>query len=133
MGIFDLFGKKDISHGTIYELTAEFHPFKLNAHRADSIDLEIKITNVAEREMLTSIVVQVPKPLGLDKSAFMQQREIRLGTLAPRELKDVKLQVFSGQRVPKGSYPVLIYAISHYRDYSYILNEIRKKIELRVV
>ncbi len=133
MGILDLFGKKDLSHETIFTLQTEFHPFKLNAHLADSVDLEIKITNNIDKEVLTAIVVQVPKPLGLDKSGFMQQREIRLGTLQPHEMKDVKLSIFSGQRVPKASYPVLIYAISHYRDYSYVLNEVRKKVELRVV
>ncbi|MFH0972160.1 MAG: hypothetical protein V1835_06360 [Candidatus Micrarchaeota archaeon] len=133
MGILDLFGKKDMAHETIFTIQSDFHPFKLNAHHADSVDLEVKVTNNIDKEVLTSVVIQVPKPLGLDKSGFMQQREIRLGTVQPHETKDLKIQVYSGQRVPKGSYPVMIFAISHYRDYSYLLNEVRKKVELRVV
>ncbi|MFH1751289.1 MAG: hypothetical protein ABH863_06415 [Candidatus Micrarchaeota archaeon] len=133
MGIFDLFGGKEVPLESMFTLTSEFHPFKLTAHHADSIDMEIKLTNNLDKDVLTSVVVQVPKPLGLDKSCFMQQREIRLGVLQPHETRDLKVQIYSGQRSQKGSYPVLIYAISHYRDYSYILNEIRKKVELRVV
>ncbi|MEK6954835.1 MAG: hypothetical protein AABX01_07525 [Candidatus Micrarchaeota archaeon] len=133
MGIFDLFGSKEVPLDKMFTLHTEFHPFKLAANHADSVDLEIKLTNNLDKEVLTSVVVQVPKPLGLDKSAFMQQRELRLGALQAHETKDVKVQIYSGQRVQKGTYPVMIYAISHYRDYSYILNEMRKKMELRVV
>ncbi|MBI5224623.1 hypothetical protein HY989_02020 [Candidatus Micrarchaeota archaeon] len=132
MGIFDLFGKKDSTQAQ-YMLKSEFHPFKMNAHHADSVDLEIQITNNLDKELLTSVVIQVPKPLGLDKSGFMQQREIRLGPVGAHETKDIKVQIYSGQRVPKGNYPVTIFTISHYRDYSYVLNEMRKKVELRVV
>jgi uncharacterized membrane protein len=133
MGIFDLFGKRQVTGEQMFSMTTEFHPFKLTAHQADSIDLEIKLRNNFEKDVLASVVVQVPKPLGLDKSCFMQQRELRLGILQAGETKDIKLQIYSGQRVAKGSYPVSIFAISHYRDYSYVLNEIRKKVELRVV
>ncbi len=132
MGVFDLFGKREVSDN-LYSVRAEFHPFKLNAHHADSVDLEVTLTNNLDKEVLTSIVVQVPKPLGLDKGGFMQQRELRLGTLQPRETRTTKIQIFSGQRAKRGSYPVFVFAISHYRDYSYILNEVRKKLELRVV
>jgi uncharacterized membrane protein len=133
MGIFDLFGSKAVPLDQMFTITSEFHPFKLTANRPDSVDLEIRLTNNLDKEVLTSVVVQVPKPLGLDKSMFMQQREIRLGSLQPHEIRDIKVQVYSGQRVGKGSYPVSIFAISHYRDYSYILNEMRKRVELRVV
>jgi uncharacterized membrane protein len=133
MGIFDLFGSKAVPLGHMFTLHCEFHPFKLSANHADSVDLEIKLTNNLDKEVLTSIVVQVQKPMGLDKSGFMQQRELRLGALQAHETKEVKVAIYSGQRVSKGTYPVMIYAISHYRDYSYILNEMRKKVELRVV
>ncbi|HLC48650.1 MAG TPA: hypothetical protein VJI13_06260 [Candidatus Norongarragalinales archaeon] len=133
MGIFDLFGSKAVPLDQMFTMVSEFHPFKLTANKADSIDLEVRLTNNLDKEVLTSVVVQVPKPLGLDKSGFMQQRELRLGTLQAHETKDIKVQIYSGQRVSKGTYPVMIFAISHYRDYSYILNEMRKRVELRVV
>lgn len=133
MGIFDLFGSKAVPLDQMFTITSEFHPFKLTANRPDSVDLEIKLKNNMDKEVLTSIVVQVPKPLGLDKSGFMQQREVRLGTIQPHATRDIKVEIYSGQRVGKGAYPVSIFAISHYRDYSYILNEMRKKVEIRVV
>lgn len=133
MGIFDLFGKKAADSEHVFTLQTEFHPFKMAANQQDSVDLEIKLTNNIDKDVLASVVIQVQKPIGLDKGGFMQQREMRLGPMQPHETKDIKIQVFGSQRVTKGNYPVLIYAISHYRDYSYVLNEIRKKVELRVV
>ena len=133
MGIFDLFGKKEVPHNaSMYNLQCEIHPMKLNAHQIDFVDLEIDITNNIDKELLTSIVISVPKSLGFEGSALSQQREIRLGMLQPHQKHHLKVQVFATQRTEAGRHPIEVYAMSHYRDYTYVINEVRKKIELRV-
>ncbi len=133
MGIFDLFGKKEgpIS-GTIYTLTAEMHPLRLAAHKNDYAQLNITLRNDFEKEQLTSLVISLPKTLGFDRSALNNQRKIRLGQLQPGETKTQQLEVWATQRTGPGLYPVKIYAISHFRDYGAVLNEVRKQLAVRV-
>ncbi len=132
MGLFDLFGKKrGPTSGTIYTLTATIHPLRLPAHTNEYAELEIEVRNDFEKELLTSIVVEAPKPLGFDRSALSQQREVRLGNLAPGETKRFTVPLWSTQRTPPGDYRVKIYAISHYNNYGYVLNEVRKELIVR--
>ncbi len=135
MGFFkDLFGKKEVPRSdAVYSLECSLHPYRLEAHKSSSLDLEIRLKNNFDREQLTSIVIVTPKTIGFDQSALSCQREIRLGLLAPGEAKDLKIQVWGTQRTAKGDYHVAVFAISHYRDYSYVLNETKKVLELRVV
>lgn len=128
------FGKKPISNsGTAYELTVELHPFRLPANKSDRVDLEVMLTNRFDRELMTSVVVTVPKGLGFEQSALSQEREIRLGMLKPSEVKHFKVPLWGTQRTEAGLYPVEVHAISHYHDYAYVLNEVKKELGLRVV
>ena len=133
MGIFDLFGKKEATSSTpMYDLNVEMHPLRLNSHHADYAELNVNVRNMFGKELLTSLVVVVPKGLGLDQSALSHQREVRFGMLGAGEQKQLKLQIYATQRTPKGSYKIKIYAIAHYRDYSYVMNEVLKKADIRV-
>jgi uncharacterized membrane protein len=133
MGLFDLFGKKAVENELMYDLECSMHPMRISSHKSDSLDLEIKLKNVLNKPLLTSVVVVVPKSLGFDQSALSQEREMRLGELRSGEEKSMTVRVWGTQRTEKGNYSVKVYAISHYRDYSYVLNEVRKVLELRVV
>ncbi|MBI5635503.1 hypothetical protein HY993_00900 [Candidatus Micrarchaeota archaeon] len=131
MGLFDLFGKKEVPK-TFFALSCEFHPYRLPSGSNDFVDLEISLTNNFDKPVLTSIVVEVPKGLGFERSAIQCQREIRLGTLAAFEKKFVKAQVWNTARTPSGNYGVKITAIAHFNDYAHVLNEARKTMTLRV-
>ncbi|HEV8290154.1 MAG TPA: hypothetical protein VGQ00_04370 [Candidatus Norongarragalinales archaeon] len=132
MGIFELFGKKaETNSDSIYSLSTDFHPFRLPAYRNDSVDLEITVRNNTDTELLTSVVVVVPKPLGFDSTALSQQREVRIGMLAGGDQRSMKIQIYGNGRTDPRSYPVKVFAISHYRDYGHVLNEVRKILELR--
>jgi len=133
--MFDrLFGKKEMSPtNNTYHLECDLHPIRLQAHKNESVDLEISLTNEFDRELMTSIVVEVPKGLGFDQSALSQEREIRLGMLMPGEAKRFKVALWGTQRTEPGLYPLKVYAISHYHDYGYVLNEVRKVVGLRAV
>ena len=133
MPIFDLFGKKEGPvEGRLYTIHTELHPFRLYAHKSDFVELEIVLKNVFEKELLTSLVVVVPPGIGFDQSILSRQREIRIGQLAPNEEKHFKIPVWASQRTEKGNYLIRVFAISHYHDYAYVLNEARKDVRLRV-
>ncbi|NYZ75551.1 hypothetical protein H0O03_04800 [Candidatus Micrarchaeota archaeon] len=133
MAIFDLFGKKEgPMEGMLYTIQTELHPFRLYAHKNDYTELEVVLKNVYSSELLTSLVVIVPKGLGFDQSALSQQREVRIGQMKPGEEKHFKIPVWASQRTDKGRYVVRVYAISHYHDYGHVLNEARKELRLRV-
>lgn len=132
MGLFELFGKKPVSESVLYDIAAAFHPFRLSAHKNDSVDLELEVKNICGEELLTSVVIVVQKPLALDQTGLSQQREIRVGQLGAGEAKALKIPVYSTQRTEPGAYAVKVFAISHYRDYGHVLNEVRKLLSLRV-
>ena len=135
MGFFkDLFGKKEVPRSSaVYSLECSLHPYRIEANKNYSIDLEISVKNLFEREQLTSIVIVTPKTIGFDQSALSSQREIRLGNLNPGETRNLKVAVWGTGRTNRGGYHVAVFAISHYRDYSYVLNETKKVLDLRVV
>jgi len=134
MGFFGtLFGKKPVTGPFIFDLRCSFHPIRLPARKKDNIVLEVLVRNNSDQELLTSIVVIAPKELGFDQLGLQQEHESRLGFLKPGEERRVRLEVWSTQKTPPGLYPVKVFAISHYRDYAHVLNEVKKTIELRVV
>jgi hypothetical protein len=133
MAFIDLFGKKQVvaSKGD-YEINFELHPFRLVAGKNNSIDMKINVINTSGRSLLTAIVLKTQKTLGFDQSAISQEREIRIGEMLPEEVKNLTIPLYGTQRTVKGNYRVLVYVISHYRNYSYVLNEIRIEVPIRV-
>jgi len=132
MGLFDIFSKKQVGSATLFDLQCELHPFRLQAYRNDGVDLEISLTNRHDQPLLSSITISVPRQLGMDRTGISHEREIRLGELSPGESKRFKTGVFSNQKSAPGSYPVDVFASAHYRDYGHVLNEVRKRLVIRV-
>ncbi|MFH1056896.1 MAG: hypothetical protein V1717_03825 [Candidatus Micrarchaeota archaeon] len=137
MGFLDFFegafGKKPVSGPYIFNLKYSLHPMRLTAHKKDHAILDVWVTNTADEEFLTSVVAVLPKDLGFEQLGLQQQHESRLGLLKPGEERHVRIEVWSTQKTPPGLYPLKIFAISHYRDYAHILNEVKRSLEVRVV
>lgn len=134
MSIFDLFGKKEAPlEGKIYGLSISLHPMRLTAHKNSITTLSIELSNNFPSSQLTSVVIKLPKTLGFDQSALSNAKEIRLGELNPGDRKTLKVDIWSMQRTQPGDYKLEVYIISHYRNYAYVLNEIKKEFRLRVV
>ena len=131
MSLFELFGKKSLVGAGVYSLSCNLHPFRLTAYKNDAVDLEIDLQNTADKELLTSVVIEVKKPVALDQTGLTNTREIRLGPLQPGERKQLKVAVYSNPRVAPGSYDVKVFAIEHYRDYGHVINEVKKTLSLR--
>ncbi|MEM0475270.1 MAG: hypothetical protein QW343_00535 [Candidatus Norongarragalinales archaeon] len=131
MGLFELFGKKPLVGSSVYALSCALHPFRLGAHKNDAVDLEVDLQNTSDKELLTSVVVEVQKPVSLDSTGLTNQREIRLGLLSPGERKQLKIAIYSNARVQPGTYDVRVFAVEHYRDYGHVINEVKKTLTLR--
>lgn len=137
MKILDLFGKKDaaqeVGRTLPYRVTSEFVPYRLYANRKGSSLLLMRLKNLTNEPVLSSIVVEVPKGLSLDETGLSAAKELRLGTLAPGEEKEARAEVHGDSGTDKGEYTLSITAFIHYRDYGHVLNAMKKKTLLEVV
>ena len=136
MGILDLFGKKDVSpiaKRVPFDIKTSFNPVRISSHKVDRCDLEIKIKNMTDETVLTSLVVEVGKSLGLDQTGIHKTKEIRVGYLNKGDVYTIIVPIWSNNMTSTGDVPVKVNAYVHYRTYSYILNGVKKENVLRVV
>ncbi len=136
MGILDLFGKKDVSpiaKKVPFDIKTSFNPVRISSHKIDRCDLEIKIKNMTNETVLTSLVIEVGNNLGLDQTGIHRTKEIRVGYLNKGDSYTIIVPIWSNSTTPPGNAPVKINAYVHYRTYSYILNGVKKDSVLRVV
>ena len=137
MGIFNIFGKKDASSeltkSSPYRLSTEWVPYKLYSSRKSSAMLVVKIRNMTNEVLLTSVVAELPNQLGFDAVSLSKERENRIGDLAPNEEQEVKFEVFSGMNSDSGEYTLNLTAIAHYRDYGHVINAVKKRVTIDVV
>ncbi len=134
MGLFDRFGKKDVSTDLEkelpYSMRTEFVPYKLKANGRGSSSLIVDIRNLTKEPVMSSVVVEVPQRLSLDDVGMAREKEVRLGTLAPNEEKRAMIDIFSNSGTDKGDYTVSVTAFIHYRDYGHVLNSMKKRVLL---
>ena len=137
MKILDLFGKKDaaqeVGRTLPYRVTSEFVPYKLYANRKSSSLLMMKLKNLTNEPVLSSLVIEVPKGLSLDDVGLAGAKELRIGTLAPGEEKEVRVEIHGDAGTDRGEYTLSLTAFIHYRDYGHVLNAMKKKTVLEVV
>jgi uncharacterized membrane protein len=137
MAIFNLFGKKDVSKelvkGSPYRLFTEWVPYKLYANKNSSCTLNVKLKNMTNESLLTSVVVELPDTLGFDHMGMVKQKELRIGDMGPNEEKEIGLEVFGGLGSDAGEYTITLTAMAHYRDYGHIINAVKKRTTLQVV
>jgi hypothetical protein len=137
MKILDLFGKKDsaseIGRTLPYRVASEFVPYKLYANRKSSTLLMMRLKNLTNEAVLSSIVVEVPKGLSVDEVGLSSAKEVRIGTLGPGEEKDTRVEIHGDVGTDKGEYTLSITAFIHYRDYGHVLNAMKKKAVLEVI
>jgi hypothetical protein len=137
MGIFDLFGKKDVATDLRkqlpYNVSTEFVPYKLKANNRGSSTLVIGLKNMTQEPVMGSVVVEVPERVSLDTTGMSREKEVRLGTLAPNENKEARVDIFSSSGTDRGEYTVTITAFIHYRDYAHVLNAMKKRAIIEAV
>lgn len=137
MGIFDLFGKRDVASDlgkqAPYGIKIELIPYKLRANQRSSSMLVASIKNMTIEPVMGSIVIEVPKQLSLDQTGMATQKEVRLGMMAANEEKQQRIDIYSDIGTDKGEYTVTLTAFVHYRDYGHVLNAVRKRYVIESV
>lgn len=137
MGIFNLFGKRDVSEeltkGLPYKIATEWVPYRLYSNRSSSCTLHVRIRNVSKEVLLTSVVAELPNNLAFEPMGISKEREVRVGELMPNEERDVKIEVHSNLNSDPGEYTLNLTAIAHYRNYGSILNAMKKRVTVSVV
>ena len=137
VGIFNIFGKRDVSNdltkNSPYRLSTELVPYKIYANKSSSASLMVKVKNMTDEILLTSVVAELPNQLGFDEVGVSKQREIRVGEIAPHDEKEVRFDVFGSVTSDPGEYTILLTAIAHYRDYGHVINAVKKRSTLNVV
>ena len=137
MGIFNIFGKKDVgselTKSSPYRLATEWIPYKLYASKKSSSSLVVRLKNMTNEILLTSVVAELPKQLGFEAMGLSRERELRVGELNPGEEKEFKFEVFSTLNTDPGDYTLNLTAMAHYRDYGHVLNAVKKRVTVEVV
>jgi uncharacterized membrane protein len=137
VGIFNIFGKRDASNDLMknqpFRLSTELVPYKLYANKSSSASLMVKVKNMTNEVVLTSVVAELPSQLGFDEVGVSKQREIRVGEIAPHDEKEVRFDVFGSVTSDPGEYTIILTAIAHYRDYGHVINAVKKRSTLNVV
>ena len=130
-----LFGKKEetMESNIPFSIKTSLSPVRMTSHKTTSVDLNIKIKNLLSESNLTSIMIQMPKGMGLDQTGIARAKEIRLGYLSKGEEKELVIPVWGNVTTEPGDYKIGVEIFSHYRTYAYIQNSIKKIVELRVV
>ncbi|MFH0927669.1 MAG: hypothetical protein V1822_03755 [Candidatus Micrarchaeota archaeon] len=116
-----------------FKFSTSFRPVRLRAMSQNSCELLISIKNTSAQAHICSIVVEVANSLGFDSMGLHKKKELRLGSLEPSASKEISVPITANNQTPAGNYRIFITAYSHYRDYSHVLNSVRKSAELRVV
>ena len=124
----------NVHHDSIpFSLKTSFRPVRLKARSENSCELLLGIRNISDSDHMCSIVVEIPKSLGFDGMGIHKTKELRLGSFAAGASKDLSVTVSANNQTPAGNYRIFVTAYSHYRDYTHVLNSVRKFVELRVV
>jgi uncharacterized membrane protein len=116
-----------------YDVKIEFSPLRMKKGDDRPTQMLIYVKNLQKEENLTSVVIEIPREMGFDKTGAVSRKEIRIGTLKPDENKEFKIELYSNHRAEPGTYDVRIKANKHYRGYSHIIETTEKNISLRIV
>ncbi len=137
VAILNLFGKKDssmdLTKASPYRLTSEWVPYKIYSGRKSSASLYVRVRNMTNEVLLTSLVLELPQQLSFDDVGMAKQHEEHLGELKPGEEREARVDVHGGLNADTGDYTVTLTAIAHYRDYGHVINAVKKRTTVSVV
>lgn len=108
------------------------HPFRLVLSRKEPIQLEVSIRNPGPETEMVSYEVKLARALSFDKGGLKTSVTKRVGDMEPRaEIKEY-FEIHARQFIKAGTYPGIIIATEHYKNYSLAKKDYKQKIELIV-
>lgn len=134
MSLFDLFRKKDAQKPAVpYSLVTRMTPYRLYAHKSNSLVMSVSIKNLGEEQLLTSLSLDLPDMISMDKMEMVKTKEFKVGEIAPNETKELKVELFGGLNTDKGEYTLRVTVMSHFMDYSHVINSMKSTATIGVV
>ncbi|MCC7552176.1 hypothetical protein KO317_00735 [Candidatus Micrarchaeota archaeon] len=136
MGIIDTIknlGKQKENSSKLMTISTQFQPYRLNAHKNESIDLLVTVKNNDSKVNMISVVAKCPDKIGFGSPGINKTEQKKLGDFQPGEEKTVIFKVQGNSNTLPNDYPIALFVYSHFRDYDHVENAIRKLITLRAV
>ena len=133
---FSLFNRKDPGQSASklpLSINTEFVPYKLKAREKSSSTLIIRVKNLSDEFILSSVSVALPGQISLDEMGLEKRKDVKIGELKPKEEKESKIEIHSGVGTEKGDYTISLTAYVHYRDYSHVANAVKKRDTITAV
>ncbi len=133
---FNLFNRKDpgqYASKLPLSINTEFVPYKLKAREKSSSTLIIRVKNLSDEPILSSVSVALPGQISLDEIGLEKRKDVKIGELNPKEEKESKIEIHSGVGTEKGDYTISLTAYVHYRDYSHVANAVKKRDTITAV
>ncbi len=116
-------------------VSSSFFPLRLSAMKSNSVNLIVKVKNIANESQLVSVDAFVQKKgmLGFDPTGVNKSVEKRVGTVAPGASVEIAIPLWANNQTPSGDYEVALQVFSHYQDYNKVFSKIKRATSVRVV
>ena len=114
-------------------INANFFPLRMSLRRREPVQLKVEVANRGNNSKMLSLGVVVARSLSLDKGGLKSSASERVEALLPGERKTIYFDVFpKPQFADIGEYPVEITVKEYGRNYSDIVEEYEKLMDLKV-
>ena len=116
-------------------VSSSFFPLRLSAMKSNSVNLIVKVKNIANENQLVSVdaLVHNKGMLGFDPTGINKSVEKRVGNVAPGAVIEVAIPLWANNQTPAGDYEVSVQVFSHYQDYNKVFSKIKRATNVRVV
>jgi len=111
-------------------INTSFHPIRLTAYSKSEVELKVEVENTGEEPYWTECVVEVPDVLSLVPDRDVRKGKIRVGIIAPEEIRNGKCKVYATARTYPDIFVLKITAFGYSRDGAISVRE-EKRIDLR--
>ncbi|HID72849.1 TPA: hypothetical protein EYP38_02805 [Candidatus Micrarchaeota archaeon] len=118
-----------------FKITTGFHPLRLGAHKRNSVNLLVRVTNLTPDPQLVSVDVALPRNhlLGFEATCLNKSVEKRIGNLRAGESTEVAIPLWANNQTKQGNYKMEVTVFAHYQNYNKVLNYMKKMASVRVV
>jgi len=114
-------------------INANFFPLRLSLRRKEPVQLKVEVANRGSNSKMLTLGVVVARSLSLDKGGLKSSASERVDALLPGERKIVYFDVYpKPQFADVGEYPVEITVKEYGKNYSDIVEEYEKSMDLKV-
>jgi len=132
-------GTTEITGGKIlskpFKIAMSFTPLRLSANQKNSVNLNIKVTNITKDPQLVSVDILLPKDafIGFEPTCINKAMEKRLGEIKPGETATAVIPIWANTQTKPGIHEISITVYAHYIGYDKVLNYMKTKTAVRIV